>query len=63
MQPMTFRSTVVLAVDISFLVVPSVVSQPSAILLAHLSTLCTIGSSLVALFLVGQINDSLRGTT
>ncbi|KAG1737405.1 hypothetical protein EDB19DRAFT_2025672 [Suillus lakei] len=55
-------STVVLAVNISFLAVPSVAGQTSAILLTYLSTICTIGSLVVTLCLVGPVNDSLRGS-
>ncbi|KAG0708037.1 hypothetical protein DFH29DRAFT_563050 [Suillus ampliporus] len=58
----TIFSTVMLAVDISFLAVPSVQTQTSAILLAYLSTLCALGSLLVSLILAGQVNDSRRGS-
>ncbi|KAG2129446.1 hypothetical protein DEU56DRAFT_982320 [Suillus clintonianus] len=58
----TIFSTVMLAVDISFLAVPSVQTQTSAILLAYLSTLCAMGSLLVSLILAGQVNDSRRSS-
>ncbi|KAG2150763.1 hypothetical protein DEU56DRAFT_908400 [Suillus clintonianus] len=56
-------STVMLAVNISFLTVPSVADQSLVIGLTYLSTIFTIGSLTSTLFFVGQINDSLRGTT
>ncbi|KAG1762766.1 hypothetical protein EDD22DRAFT_889980 [Suillus occidentalis] len=56
----TIYSTVMLAVDISFLAVPAVQNQMSAILLAYLSTLCVLGSLVVSLVLAGQVNDSRR---
>ncbi|KAG1751122.1 hypothetical protein EDB19DRAFT_1903981 [Suillus lakei] len=58
----TIFSTVMLAVDISFLAVPSVQTQTSATLLAYMSTLCAMGSLLVSLILAGQVNDSRRGS-
>src|SRR6267154_4124096 len=54
------QSTVMLAVNISFLAVPSVQNQTSAILVAYLSTLCVMGSLVVSLVLAGQVNDSRR---
>ncbi|KAG1885203.1 hypothetical protein F4604DRAFT_1616659 [Suillus subluteus] len=58
----TIFSTVMLAVDISFLGVSFVQAQPSAIILTYLSTLCAMGSLLVSLILAGQVNDSRRGS-
>ncbi|KAG2338460.1 hypothetical protein BDR05DRAFT_969157 [Suillus weaverae] len=58
----TIFSTVMLAVDISFLAVPSVQTQTPAIILAYLSTLCAMGSLLVSLIMAGQVNDSRRGS-
>jgi len=49
-----------LAVDISFLAVPSVQNQTAAILAAYLSTLCALGSLLISLVLAGQVNDTRR---
>jgi hypothetical protein len=49
-----------LAVDISFLAVPSVQNQTAAILVSYLSTLCVMGSLVVSLVLAGQVNDSRR---
>ncbi|OAX31110.1 hypothetical protein K503DRAFT_870764, partial [Rhizopogon vinicolor AM-OR11-026] len=46
---LTIFSTVVLAVDISFLAVPSVQGQTAANLVAYLSTLCAMGSLVVSL--------------
>ncbi|KAJ8584358.1 hypothetical protein M405DRAFT_468041 [Rhizopogon salebrosus TDB-379] len=56
----TIFSTVMLAVDISFLAVPSVQGQTAAILVAYLSTLCAMGSLVVSLVLAGQVNDTRR---
>ncbi|OAX36834.1 hypothetical protein K503DRAFT_743659 [Rhizopogon vinicolor AM-OR11-026] len=56
----TIFSTVMLAVDISFLAVPSVEGQTAAILVAYLSTLCAMGSLVVSLVLAGQVNDTRR---
>lgn len=58
----TIFSTVMLAVDISFLSVPSVQTQSPAILLSYMSTLCALGSLIATLLLVGQVNKSLRGS-
>ncbi|KAG2034509.1 hypothetical protein BDR03DRAFT_900965 [Suillus americanus] len=58
----TIFSTVMLAVDISFLGVSFVQAQPSAIILTYLSTLCAMGSLLVSLILAGQVNYSRRGS-
>lgn len=58
----TIFSTVMLAVDISFLAVPAVASQAPAIVLAYLSSLCALGSLVVSLILAGQVNDSRRGS-
>ncbi|KAG2151268.1 uncharacterized protein EDB93DRAFT_1249465 [Suillus bovinus] len=57
----TIFSTVMLAVDVSFLAVPSVQTQTPVILLSYISTLCAMGSLVVTLLLVGQVNKSLRG--
>ncbi|KAG2034190.1 hypothetical protein BDR03DRAFT_965695 [Suillus americanus] len=56
----TIFSTVMLAVDISFLAVPSVQTQNAAILVSFMSTLCAMGSLVVSLVLAGQVNDSRR---
>lgn len=56
----TIFSTVMLAVDISFLAVPSVGTQKAAILVSYMSTLCAMGSLVVSLVLAGQVNDSRR---
>ncbi|KAG2135052.1 hypothetical protein BD769DRAFT_449254 [Suillus cothurnatus] len=56
----TIYSTVMLAVDISFLAVQSVQTQMSVTLLAYLSTLCVLGSLVVSLVLAGQVNGSRR---
>ncbi|KAG2757638.1 hypothetical protein P692DRAFT_20824463 [Suillus brevipes Sb2] len=56
----TIFSTVMLAVDISFLAVPSVQTQTAAILVSYMSALCTMGSLVVSLILAGQVNDSRR---
>ncbi|KAG1762584.1 hypothetical protein EDD22DRAFT_952979 [Suillus occidentalis] len=58
----TIFSTVMLAVDISFLAVQSVQTQPPVILLSYMSTLCAMGSLVVTLLLVGQVNKYLRGS-
>ena len=49
-----------LAVDISFLAVPTVQNQTAAIIAAYLSTLCAMGSLMVSLVLAGQVNDTRR---
>lgn len=59
----TIFSTVMLAVDVSFLAVPSVQAQTPAILLSYMSTLCAMGSLVVTLLLIGQVNKSLRGSS
>jgi hypothetical protein len=56
----TIFSTVMLAVDISFLAVPFVQTQMAAILVSYMSTLCAMGSLVVSLVLAGQVNDSRR---
>jgi hypothetical protein len=56
----TIFSTVMLAVDISFLAVPPVQNQAPAILVLYMSTLCALGSLVVSLVLAGQVNDSRR---
>ncbi|KAG2038646.1 hypothetical protein BDR03DRAFT_895142 [Suillus americanus] len=53
-------STVMLAVDISFLAVPTVQTGMAVTLLAYLSTLCVMGSLVVSLALAGQVNDTRR---
>ncbi|KAG2091846.1 uncharacterized protein F5147DRAFT_840739 [Suillus discolor] len=58
----TIFSTVMLAVDISFLTVPSVQTQTLATLLSYMSTLCTMGSLVVTLLLVARVNKRLRGS-
>ncbi|KAG2121819.1 hypothetical protein BD769DRAFT_1641370 [Suillus cothurnatus] len=58
----TIFSTVMLAVDISFLAVPAVATQTPAIVLAYLSSLCALGSLMVSLILAGQVNDRRRGS-
>ncbi|KAG2091844.1 uncharacterized protein F5147DRAFT_619830 [Suillus discolor] len=58
----TIFSTVMLAVDISFLAVPSIETQTPATLLSYMSTLCVMGSLIVTLLLVGHVNKSLRGS-
>lgn len=58
----TIFSTVMLAVDISFLAVPSVETQTPATLLTYMSTLCVMGSLIITLLLVGHVNKSLRGS-
>jgi len=49
---------VLLAVDISFLAVPSIQGQTAANLVAYLSTLCAMGSLVVSLVLAGQVNGT-----
>ncbi|KAF8838705.1 hypothetical protein BDN67DRAFT_1012905 [Paxillus ammoniavirescens] len=58
----TIFATVILAVDVSFLAVPGVLSaSPSlATLSVYLSTLCAVGSLLVSVTLSGQINNQSR---
>ncbi|KAG1861743.1 hypothetical protein DFJ58DRAFT_245660 [Suillus subalutaceus] len=56
----TIYSTVMLAVDISFLAVQSVQTQMPATVLAYLSSLCVLGSLVVSLVLAGQVNGSRR---
>ncbi|KAG2139271.1 hypothetical protein DEU56DRAFT_944095, partial [Suillus clintonianus] len=57
-------STVMLAVDISFLAVPIAdAGRTIVFIIIYLSVLCILGSLTSTLFLVGQVNDSLRGTT
>ncbi|KAG1737402.1 hypothetical protein EDB19DRAFT_955204 [Suillus lakei] len=58
----TIFSTVMLAVDISFLAVPAVATQTPAVVLAYLSSLCAMGSLVVSLILAGQVNNSRRGS-
>ncbi|KAG1877523.1 hypothetical protein F4604DRAFT_1758025 [Suillus subluteus] len=53
-------STVLLAVDISFLAIPFVQTQTSAILVSYLSTLCAMGSFVVTLVFARQLNDGRR---
>jgi len=56
----TIFSTVMLAVDISFLAVPNVQYQTAATLVAYLSALCAMGSLVISLVLAGQVNDTRR---
>ncbi|KIK45677.1 hypothetical protein CY34DRAFT_801301 [Suillus luteus UH-Slu-Lm8-n1] len=56
----TIFSTVMLAVDISFLAVPLLQNQTPAILVLYMSSLCALGSLVVSLVLAGQVNDSRR---
>ncbi|KAG1816368.1 uncharacterized protein BJ212DRAFT_1354502 [Suillus subaureus] len=56
----TIFSTVMLAVDISFMAVPSVQNQAPVIIVLYMSTLCALGSLVVSLVLAGQVNDSRR---
>ncbi|KAG2127914.1 uncharacterized protein EDB93DRAFT_1109131 [Suillus bovinus] len=56
----TIFSTVMLAVDISFLTISSVETQKAATLVSYMSTLCVLGSLVVSLVLAGQVNDSRR---
>jgi hypothetical protein len=56
----TIFSTVMLAVDISFLAVQTVQTQTAAILVSYMSALCAMGSLVVSLVLAGQVNDSRR---
>ncbi|KAG1908899.1 uncharacterized protein F5891DRAFT_32125 [Suillus fuscotomentosus] len=58
----TIFSTVMLAVDISFLAVPAIATQTAAIALTYLSCICALGSLVVSLVLAGQVNDSRRGS-
>ncbi|KAG1841630.1 hypothetical protein C8R48DRAFT_55612 [Suillus tomentosus] len=58
----TIFSTVMLAVDISFLAVPAMATQTAAIALTYLSCVCALGSLVVSLVLAGQVNDSRRGS-
>ncbi|KAG1902370.1 uncharacterized protein F5891DRAFT_161438 [Suillus fuscotomentosus] len=58
----TIFSTVMLAVNISFLAVPTITPQTTAIVLTYLSSLCAMGSLVVSLILAGQVNDSRRGS-
>ncbi|KAG1839305.1 hypothetical protein DFJ58DRAFT_859591 [Suillus subalutaceus] len=56
----TIFSTVMLAVDISFLAVPPAQNQAPAIIVLYISILCALGSLVVSLVLAGQVNDSRR---
>ncbi|OAX37512.1 hypothetical protein K503DRAFT_742598 [Rhizopogon vinicolor AM-OR11-026] len=61
----TVFSTVMLAVDVSFLAVPgidsnSVQSQSASLIMAYLSTLCAMGSLVVSLLLGSQIQVQNR---
>ncbi|KAG2119360.1 hypothetical protein DEU56DRAFT_929013 [Suillus clintonianus] len=58
----TIFSTVMLAVDISFLAITSVQTQPHAILVSYLSILCAMGSLVVSLVLAAQVNDGRRSS-
>ncbi|KAF8838667.1 hypothetical protein BDN67DRAFT_1012924 [Paxillus ammoniavirescens] len=59
----TIFSTVVLAVDVSFLAIPGVspnASPSPATIAIYLSTLCAVGSLLVSVTLSGQMNNQSR---
>ncbi|KAG2338036.1 hypothetical protein BDR05DRAFT_894263, partial [Suillus weaverae] len=63
----TVFSTVMLAVDVSFLAVPgvddpSIQSKPAATIVIYLSTLCAMGSLVISLVLAGQVSDSRRSS-
>ncbi|KAG1815232.1 uncharacterized protein BJ212DRAFT_1481755 [Suillus subaureus] len=63
----TVFSTVMLAVDVSFLAVPGVdnpttQSKPAATIVIYLSTLCAMGSLVISLVLAGQFSDSRRSS-
>ncbi|KAG2079266.1 hypothetical protein BDR04DRAFT_1112518 [Suillus decipiens] len=51
-------STVMLFVNMRFL---ALTTQASTVALVHLSALCTIGSLIITLCLVGQVNERLQG--
>ncbi|KAG0706666.1 hypothetical protein DFH29DRAFT_995792 [Suillus ampliporus] len=63
----TLYSTVMLAVDVSFLAVPGIInsygsSQTSTNIAVYMSALCSVGSLVVSLLLVGQSQDYQRQT-
>ncbi|KAG2151270.1 uncharacterized protein EDB93DRAFT_1249467 [Suillus bovinus] len=63
----TIFSTVMLAVDVSFLAVPgvdnsSIQSKPAVTIVVYLSTLCAMGSLVISLILAGQISDNRRNS-
>ncbi|KAG0708036.1 hypothetical protein DFH29DRAFT_994663 [Suillus ampliporus] len=63
----TVFSTVMLAVDVSFLAVPgvddpSIQSKSATTIAIYLSTLCAMGSLVISLVLAGQVNDSRRSS-
>ncbi|KAG1902371.1 uncharacterized protein F5891DRAFT_1023774 [Suillus fuscotomentosus] len=63
----TVFSTVMLAVDVSFLTVPgvddpSVQSKPAVTIVIYLSTLCAMGSLVISLILAGQVSDNRRSS-
>ncbi|KAG1850188.1 hypothetical protein F4604DRAFT_1809444 [Suillus subluteus] len=63
----TVFSTVMLAVDVSFLAVPGVdnpstQSKPAVTIVVYLSTLCAMGSLVISLVLAGQVSDSRRSS-
>ncbi|KAG1742616.1 uncharacterized protein EDB91DRAFT_285991 [Suillus paluster] len=65
----TLYSTVMLAVDVSFLAVPGVIdinsyesSQTSSNIAVYMSALCSVGSLVVSLLLVAQSQDYQRQT-
>lgn len=63
----TVFSTVMLAVDVSFLAVPgvddpSIQSKPATAIVIYLSTLCAMGSLVISLVLAGQVTDSRRSS-
>lgn len=63
----TVFSTVMLAVDVSFLAVPgvddpSIQSKSAATIVIYLSTLCAMGSLVISLILAGQVSDTRRSS-
>ncbi|KAG1878623.1 hypothetical protein C8R48DRAFT_687549 [Suillus tomentosus] len=58
----TIFSTVMVAVDVSFLAVPSVQTQDEVIILLYTSTFSAMCSLLITLSLVTQVNEQLRGS-
>ncbi|KAG2139269.1 hypothetical protein DEU56DRAFT_800456 [Suillus clintonianus] len=63
----TVFSTVMLAVDVSFLAIPgvddpSIQSKPATTIVIYLSTLCAMGSLVISLVLAGQVSDNRRSS-
>ncbi|KAG1737401.1 hypothetical protein EDB19DRAFT_1877831 [Suillus lakei] len=63
----TVFSTVMLAVDVSFLAVPGVddpstQSKSAATIVIYLSALCAMGSLVISLVLAGQVSDTRRSS-